>query len=98
MKMEMLVPTPEVMKELRKILRVEARFAVLLEQEVEAKELALKRTKDLLKTARQLADMKRSDAWRHWRKHIEGDGKTEQLNQMRKKNMVNSPGSKFGGN
>lgn len=93
--MEVLVPTPETMKELRKILRLEARFAVLLEEEVRAKEIALDRSKRLAAAAKQLADMKRSDVWMHWRRHIDVDGKQDQLNQMRKSNL--GTGSTFGG-
>jgi len=93
MKRELIVPTPETMKELRRILRMEARFEVLLQEELAAKKLALERTERLANAARGLADARRSEAWKHWKSHIIDDGKEETMKTLRQKILLS--GSNF---
>lgn len=83
-KMEMIIPTPETMAELRKILRIEAQLAVLLEEEVAAKEIALERTKRLKLAADALVRTRRSSVWEHWKSHLIDDGKKDIKEKIRR--------------
>ena len=75
---------PEDLGELRKILRIEARLAVLLEEEVAAKEAALERTKRLKLAADALIRARMTNVWEHWKSYLIDDGKKDIKEQIRK--------------